>query len=141
MLFTTDIIITVEYATGYAKGGWDDRMHILINTSSIGTVIGQAVSKTAFGVTLLRMVESRWQVTLLWFCIISMDSIAFSKTILQWAKICGKDDYQQWYRIQGPCVNDDFDDQWKQFGNGTSGGSLHWRISVPQASNLLQVLR
>lgn len=117
VLMATDIIITVEYATGYAKGSWSDRMHILINTSSIGTVIGQAVSKTAFGVTLLRMVESKWQVGILWFCIISMDGIAFSKCIFQWAKLCGNDDYQQWYRIQGWCLDYTFDQDWKEVGN------------------------
>lgn len=114
---TTDIIITIEYATGYAKGSWGDRMHILINISSIGTVIGQAVSKTAFGVTLLRMVDSKWQVGILWFCIVSMDGIAFSKCIFQWAKLCGEDDYQQWYRIQGWCLNYTFDQNWKEVGN------------------------
>lgn len=113
----TDILITIEYATGYSGGHWNDRMHMLINTSSIGTVIGQAVSKTAFAVTLLRMVESRWQVALLWFCIITMDGIAFSKCIFQWAKLCGKDDYQQWYRIQGPCLDNTFDNDWKEIGN------------------------
>lgn len=97
-------------------------MHILINISSIGTVIGQAVSKTAFGVTLLRMVESKWQVGILWFCIISMDGIAFSKCIFQWAKLCGKDDYQQWYRIQGWCLDYNFDQNWKEVGNSEWAG-------------------
>lgn len=122
---TTDILITIEYATGYSTGSWDDRMHILINTSSIGTVIGQAVSKTAFGVTLLRMVESKWQIGILWFCIISMDGIAFSKCIFQWAKLCGDDDYQQWYRLQGWCLNYTFDQNWKEVGNSESAGPFH----------------
>lgn len=116
-LLITDILITVEYATGYSKGHWDDRMHMLINTSSIGTVIGQAVSKTAFAVTLLRMVDSRWQSTFLWFCVVTMDGIAFSKCFLQWSKLCGRDDYQQWYRLQTPCVNYTFVQDWKEIGN------------------------
>lgn len=124
-LLVTDIITTIEYATGYSNGDWDDRMHILINISSIGTIIGQAVSKTAFGATLLRMAEKRWQKGLLWFCIISMDGIAFSKCVFQWAKYCGKDDYQQWYRIQGWCLNYDFEQQWKEIGNSMSSTSLH----------------
>lgn len=98
-------------------------MHILINISSIGTVIGQAVSKTAFAVTLLRMVESKWQAGFLWFCIISMDGIAFSKCIFQWAKLCDKDDYQQWYRISGWCLNYDFQNNWKEIGNSKSCSS------------------
>ncbi|CAN8098559.1 unnamed protein product [Discula destructiva] len=117
VLLVTDIIITYEYANGYSNGYWDDRMHMLINTSSIGTVIGQAVTKTAFGVTLLRMIESKWQMAFIWFCIISMDGIALSKCIFQWAKLCGKDDYQQWYRIQGWCLNYAFSQEWKEIGN------------------------
>lgn len=120
VLMVTDILITVEYATGYSEGSWDDRMHILINTSSMGTVIGQAVSKTAFGVTLLRMVESKWQAAFLWFCIISMDGIAFSKCVFQWAKLCDKSSYQQWYRISGWCLTYDFSNNWKEVGNSKS---------------------
>lgn len=93
---------------------------MLINTSSIGTIIGQAVSKTAFAVTLLRMVDSRWQAMFLWFCIVTMDGIAFSKCMFQWSKLCGRRDYQQWYRIQGPCVNYDFVQDWKEIGNSKS---------------------
>lgn len=116
-LMITDILITVEYATGYVNGNWDDRMHILIDTSSIGTVIGQAVSKSAFGVTLLRMVDKKWQAVLIWFCIISMDGIALSKCVFEWARLCGKDDYQQWYRPKGWCLTKPFSDEWKEIGN------------------------
>lgn len=117
---TTDILITVEYATDYVAGSWGDRMHILINISSIGTVIGQAITKTAFAVTLLRMVETKWQAGILYFCIVSMDSIALSKCVFQWAKQCGKHDYQQWYRIQGWCLNKNFVKDWKEVGNSKS---------------------
>lgn len=116
-LMTTDSLITFEYAHGYSKGSWGDTMHILINCSSIGTIIGQSASKTAFGVTLLRMVDSKWQRVFLWFCIISMDGIAFSKCIFQWAKLCERDDYQQWYRIQGWCLPYVFQQDWKEIGN------------------------
>lgn len=27
ILLGTDVLITIEYATGYSKGSWDDRMH------------------------------------------------------------------------------------------------------------------
>lgn len=98
-------------------------MHILINISSDGTVIGQALTKTAFGVTLLRMCHAStrsrwpWQQALLWFCIITMDSIALTKCVFQWAKICGRDDYQQWYRIPGWCLNWTFSQDFKEVGN------------------------
>lgn len=119
----TDIIITVEYATGYAKGNWTDHMHILINTSSDGTVVGQTLTKTAFAVTLLRMTHASarsrwpWQQAILWFCIISMNGFMFTKCVFQWAKLCGNDDYQQWYRIQGWCLNYDFQQNYKEVGN------------------------
>ncbi|RDW56575.1 hypothetical protein BP6252_14080 [Coleophoma cylindrospora] len=116
VLMVTDILITDEYATGYSTGYWDDRMHILINFSSIGTLFGQAWSKTALGITLLRM-SNRPQMILLWFCIISMNSIMIIKVFFQWSKYCGKHSYQQWYRLQGPCINYEFEEHFKVVGN------------------------
>jgi hypothetical protein len=112
----TNILISTEYATGYATGNWDDRMHILINFSSGGTAFGQAWSKTAFGFTLLRM-SSRTQIAILLFCIVTMNSVMIIKVFFQWAKYCGQDDYQQWYRLQGVCINNDFEQSYKVFGN------------------------
>jgi hypothetical protein len=112
----TDTIISIEYATGYVTGSWNDRMHILINITSGGTLIGQAWSKTALGFTLLR-ISNRKQGYILWFCIISMNVFAIVKTFLQWAKYCGRDDYQQWYRLDGPCVNYTAEERIKMGGN------------------------
>lgn len=92
-------------------------MHILINTSSVGTLLGQATSKSALGITLLRM-SNRTQKMLLLFCIISMDVIAIMKVFFQWSKYCGKDSYQQWYRIQGPCINYKIEERIKVVGQG-----------------------
>ncbi|KUI61227.1 hypothetical protein VP1G_08386 [Cytospora mali] len=123
ILMSTDIIITVEYATGYSKGNWSDHMHILINTSSDGTVVGQTLTKTAFAVTLLRMTQASarsrwpWQQAILWFCIISMNGLMLTKGIFQWAKLCGNSDYQQWYRIQGWCLNYNYQQNYKEVGN------------------------
>ncbi|CZR66573.1 related to integral membrane protein pth11 [Phialocephala subalpina] len=116
MLLFTDIVISVEYALGYDTGNWDDRMHILINISSCGTLIGQAWSKTALGITLLRM-SNKKQAAILWFCIITMNSYMIVKVFFQWAKYCGKDDYQSWYRFQGPCINYNFEQNFKVGGN------------------------
>lgn len=116
VLMVTDIIITVEYATGYSTGYWSDRMHILINFSSAGTLVGQAWSKTALGITLLRM-SNKKQTAILWLCIITMNAIAIVKVFFQWAKYCGKHSYQQWYRLQGPCINYDFEENFKVAGN------------------------
>ncbi|KAK7725540.1 hypothetical protein SLS63_008144 [Diaporthe eres] len=132
ILLGTDILITTEYAIGYANGNWDDRMHILINISSDGTVIGQALTKTAFAITLLRMCRAStrsrwpWQQALLWFCIITMDGIALTKCVFQWAKMCTRDDYQQWYRIQGWCLDWTFSQDFKEVGNNI------WRDAVSQ---------
>ncbi len=117
VLMGNNILTSVEFATGYSTGDWDDKMHILINLSSCGTLLGQAWSKTAFGVTLLRMSNS-WQRAIIWFCLISMNSYMLVKVFFQWAKYCGKDDYQQWYRIQGFCINYNFEQNFKEGGNG-----------------------
>lgn len=107
---------------------------VLINVSSDGTVIGQALTKTAFAVTLLRMCHAStrsrwpWQQALLWFCILTMDGIALTKCVFQWAKICGRHDYQQWYRIQGWCLDWTFSQDFKEVGNSMSapgGTPLH----------------
>lgn len=119
VLLTNDILISYEYATGYVtQTSWDDRMHILINITSCGTLMGQALSKTAFAVTLLRM-SNRWQKGILWFCIVTMNAYMVSKVILQWAKVCGKKDYQQWYRLDF-CIGNDFRAGFKEGGNSTS---------------------
>lgn len=111
-----DVLISVEFATGYVtKGEWDDRMHILINISSCGTLVGQAISKTAFAVSLLRMTE-RWQQYILWFIIVTMNSYMFIKVIFQWARQCDDTDYDVWYR-PNYCVDSKFLDKFKEGGN------------------------
>ena len=122
MLLANNILIVHQFATGYvlpdSTHKWDDRMHILINISSCGTLIGQAWTKTAFGVTLLRM-SNRWQSWILWFCIVTMNLYMFLKVIFQWAKVCGKDSYQNWYRLDF-CIGWEFRDDFKEGGNGES---------------------
>jgi hypothetical protein len=113
---TTDAIITYEFTTGYVSGNWNDRMHILINISSCGTLIGQAWSKTALGITLLRL-SSKKQLAILWFCIITMNIFMIFKVFFQWAKYCGKDGYQNWYRLQGHCISYTFEEHFKVGGN------------------------
>lgn len=74
VLTINDIIITIEFATGYVTPVWDTRMHILIDTSSCLTLLGQSLSKTAFAVTLLKLTKgSRWQQAVLWFAIVTMN--------------------------------------------------------------------
>ncbi|KAG4432318.1 hypothetical protein IFR05_012197 [Cadophora sp. M221] len=116
VLLVNDIIIDIEWSTGYVKGNWDDRMHILINLSSCGTLVGQAWSKTALGITLLRM-SNKKQTWILWYCIVSMNIYMIIKCFFQWAKYCGKSDYQNWYNIQGPCLNYDVVQNFKIGGN------------------------
>lgn len=109
-------MISVEFGTGYVtKGSWDDRMHILINISSCGTLVGQAISKTAFAVSLLRMTE-RWQQYILWFIIVTMNAYMFTKVLFQWARQCDDTDYDVWYR-PNYCVDSTFLDRFKEGGN------------------------
>lgn len=125
VLMANDIVISIEFATGYVtEGGWDDRMHILINISSCGTLVGQALSKTAFAVTLLRM-SNRNQKIILWICIGSMNGYMAWKCIFQWAKLCGRSDYQQWYRLQTGCINYQWEQDFKEGGNGKFDWSSH----------------
>ena len=50
-------------------------MHILIDTTSCLTLLGQSMSKTAFAVTLLKLTKGvAWQQCALWFCIVTMDA-------------------------------------------------------------------
>ncbi|KAK6194313.1 hypothetical protein LQW54_011587 [Pestalotiopsis sp. IQ-011] len=119
VLLANNTLIIYEFATGYilenSSQKWDDRMHILINISSCGTLIGQALSKTAFAVTLLRLCN-RWQQWILWFCIVTMNSWMVVKVVLQWAKVCGKSSYDVWYRLD-VCLDPTFRDNFKEGGN------------------------
>lgn len=91
-------------------------MHILINLSSCGTLMGQALSKTALGITLLRM-SNKTQSAIIWFCIASMNAYMIVKCFFQWSKYCHKSAYQAWYLIQGPCLNYDTVQDFKVGGN------------------------
>ncbi|RMZ70468.1 integral membrane [Pyrenophora seminiperda CCB06] len=115
ILAANNALITVEYATGYVTDTWDDRMHILINITSCGTLVGQAITKTAFAVTLLKLTKN-WGKWILWYCIVSMNLYMASKVVLQWAKICGKPSYDVWYRLDF-CIDPHFRDHYKEGGN------------------------
>jgi hypothetical protein len=83
-------------------------MHILITITSCGTLVGQALSKTAFAVTLIKLTKGwthpvyHWA---LWFC------------IFQWGKICNKKSYDVYYRLDF-CLDAKFRDDFKEAGNG-----------------------
>jgi hypothetical protein len=108
-------VISIEYATGYVTDKWDDRMHILINITSCGTLVGLALTKTAFAVTLLKLTNG-WLKWFLWYCIGSMNAYMIIKVILQWAKVCGKSSYDVWYRLD-ICIGAEFRDRFKEGGN------------------------
>jgi hypothetical protein len=117
ILAANNSLISVEYATGYVADTWDDRMHILINITSCGTLVGQALTKSAFGVTLLKLSKQGWQKWILWFCIGSMNLYMILKVIFQWAKVCEKKSYQNWYRLDF-CIAWTFREDFKEGGNG-----------------------
>jgi len=119
ILLINDSIISVQYATGYVTQGgtkWDDRMHILINVTSCLTLVGQAWTKTAFGVTLLKL-ANKWQQYILWFMIATMNAYMIAKVIVQWAKLCDEKSYDVWYRLDF-CVGKKWRDDFKEGGNG-----------------------
>ncbi|KAJ4360792.1 uncharacterized protein N0V89_001359 [Didymosphaeria variabile] len=118
MLLLTDAMISHQYATGYVPvngSKWDDRMHILINISSCTNVLGQAWSKTAFGVTLLKL-TNKYQQWIIWFCIVTMNVWMAVKVIFQWAKLCDEKSYDVWYRLDF-CLDKTFRDDFKEAGN------------------------
>lgn len=95
-------------------------MHILITITSCGTLINQALSKTAFAVTLLKLTKNwahqgyQW---ILWFCIVSMNAYMIAKVITQWGKVCGKKNYDVEWRLNF-CLEPKFRDSFKEGGNG-----------------------
>jgi len=115
ILAINNSIISAQYATGYVVDTWDDRMHILINITSCGTLVGQAHSKTAFALTLIKLTKG-WYHYVFWFCIASMNSYMVVKVIFQWAKICNKPSYDVWYRLDF-CLDNQFRDDFKEGGN------------------------
>ena len=94
-------------------------MHILITITSCGTLINQALSKTAFAVTLLKLTKNwahqgyQW---ILWFCIVSMNAYMIAKVITQWGKVCGKKNYDVEWRLNF-CLEPKFRDSFKEGGN------------------------
>ncbi|KAK2025639.1 hypothetical protein LX32DRAFT_51819 [Colletotrichum zoysiae] len=119
VLLANNSLIIYEFATGYvledSSKTWDDRMHILINISSCGTLIGQAWTKTAFGVTLVRM-SNQWQRWVLYFCILSMNAYMIAKVFIQWGKVCGSKSYDNDYRLD-ICLDKKTRDNVKEGGN------------------------
>lgn len=115
-----DALVIHEYATGYilkdTTHKWDDRMHILINITSCLMLMGQAWTKTAFGVTLLRLSRERWQKWFLWFCIATMNAYMIFKVFFQWAKVCGSKSDDVYYRFD-LCLDKTFRNDFKEGGN------------------------
>lgn len=107
IMFTDCIVISVEFATGYVSpDGWDDRMTILVSVSSVLTTVGQAWTKSAFAVTLLRpgITEGRRR-GVLWFIVASLNIYMIITFFLQWTNYCGKT--AEWWKIHGVCADYD----------------------------------
>jgi len=133
ILAINNSLITTEFATGYVTDTWDDRMHILINVTSCGTLVGQALSKTAFAVTLLKLTKG-WYHYVLWFCIGSMNTYMIIKIIFQWAKICNKPSYDVWYRLDF-CLDNTFRESFKEGGNSKQSDQFkRWNLTSHQST-------
>ncbi|KAL5119843.1 hypothetical protein ACEQ8H_002204 [Pleosporales sp. CAS-2024a] len=119
LLAVNNSIITLQFATGYVTQTWDNRMHILITITSCGTLIGQALSKTAFAVTLLKLTRN-WAHSayswVLWFCIVSMNTYMMAKVVAQWGKVCGSESYDVSWRLDF-CMVPKTRDAFKEGGN------------------------
>lgn len=103
-MVTDCIVISVEFATGYVSPTWDDRMTILVSISSVLTTVGQAWTKSAFAVTLLRPgITEGWQRWILWFIVGSLNVYMIVTFFLQFTNYCGED-YDSW-KIPGVCAD------------------------------------
>lgn len=103
-MVTDCIVISVEFATGYVSPTWDDRMTILVSISSVLTTVGQAWTKSAFAVTLLRPgITEGWYRWILWFIIASLNTYMLITFFLQWTNYCGKE--AEWWKIPGVCAD------------------------------------
>ncbi|KAH9832785.1 integral membrane [Teratosphaeria destructans] len=120
VLTANDCLICAEYATGYVKPIWGDRMHIMIIVSSCGTLIGLSLTKTAFAVTLLKLTRGfkHWRKchAVLWFCIVTMCSYNFAKCVVEWGKVCDDKSYDKWYRLDF-CLHHHVRNRFKENGN------------------------
>lgn len=112
-------------------------MQILIQITSCGTLIGQALSKTAFAATLLKLTKG-WPRYILWFCIITMNAYMVAKCILQWAKITDKKSYDVWYRLNFH-VGWKFREDFKEGGNSKLATTYEYRqsLTLPQVYNII----
>ncbi|KAJ4393055.1 hypothetical protein N0V93_002262 [Gnomoniopsis smithogilvyi] len=107
VMFTDCIVISVEFATGYVSPhGWDDRMTILVSVSSVLTTVGQAWTKSAFAVTLLRPgITEGWRRAVLWFIVASLNVYMVITFFLQWTNYCGHS--AEWWKLPGVCADYD----------------------------------
>lgn len=81
-------------------------MLILVSISSVLTMIGQAWSKTAFAVTLLRPgITTGWLRWILWFIVASLNIYLVITVFLQWTNYCGETEY--WWKLPGVCASYD----------------------------------
>ncbi|ESZ97602.1 hypothetical protein SBOR_2003 [Sclerotinia borealis F-4128] len=104
VLLSTNIVISYEFATGYVQKTWPERMLVLVSISSCLTTAGQTWSKSAFAVTLLRMTNT-WQKAICVIIIIVLNVLLVLKVFVDWSKYCGKDGYQNDWRMSGFCVD------------------------------------
>ncbi|PSR99121.1 hypothetical protein BD289DRAFT_479703 [Coniella lustricola] len=106
ILLSTCTVISYEFATGYVTKTWDDRMLILVSISSVLTTVGQAWSKSAFAITLLRPgLTEGWKRYVLWFILVTLNIYLVITFVLQWTNYCDEGTY--WWKLPGICVDYD----------------------------------
>jgi hypothetical protein len=114
-------------------------MHVLIDTTSCLTLLGQSLSKTAFAATLLKLTKGvQWQQYVLWFCIITMNAYNLVKVrrlekwslrfwhaliatvvqiVFEWSRSCGVEKDFNLVRLNF-CLDKGPLDDFKKGGNG-----------------------
>ena len=137
VLTINDIMITVQWATGYVTPEWSLKQHVLIDITSCLTLLGQSLSKTAFAVTLLKLTKGeRYQQWVLWFIIVTMNAYNLIKVrthaktvplvqtcahhlqiLFEWSRACGVKKDLDLVRLDF-CLHDSFLDDFKKGGNG-----------------------
>lgn len=79
-------------------------MLILVSTSSVLTTVGQAWSKSAFAITLLRPgLTEGWKRYVLWFILVTLNLYLCLTFMLQWTNYCDEEAY--WWKIPRICVD------------------------------------
>ncbi|ORY61371.1 uncharacterized protein BCR38DRAFT_487121 [Pseudomassariella vexata] len=91
LLFSASAVFTADLNAGMGRLDYEKQdVHILFRTCFDLNTLCSALSKTAFAVTLLRLVEASWQKRMIWFIIVTISLLNVANAIVWWASVCGR---------------------------------------------------